>query len=37
LVVTLSKKTQSSNRTPRHYARMTLDPHGKVLKLSISR
>jgi len=37
LVVTLSKKTQISNRTHRHYARMTLDPHGKVLKLSISR
>jgi hypothetical protein len=37
VVVTLSKKINVSSHVHRHYARMTLDAQGKVLKLSMSR
>lgn len=36
-VVTVSKQYQVTNHMHRHYARMTFDNHGKVIKLSISR
>ncbi len=37
LVVTLSKRVPSGEREHPHYARLTLDPSGKVLKLAVSR
>jgi hypothetical protein len=36
-VVTFSKQVPSGNRFHAHYARLTLDPSGKVLKLAVSR
>ncbi len=36
-VVTLSKKVSSGGRRHPHYARLTLDENGKVLKLAVSR
>ena len=36
-VVTLSKQVQAATYTHRHYARVTLDRYGKMVKLSISR
>jgi hypothetical protein len=37
LVVTVSKQIEDSRRVHRHYARMTLDPKGKMVKLVVSR
>ncbi|MDF1498986.1 MAG: C25 family cysteine peptidase [Anaerolineales bacterium] len=37
MVVTLSKAVKSGERNHPHYARLTLDKHGKVLKLAVSR
>lgn len=37
MVVTLSKSIQSGERNHPHFARLTLDPAGKVLKLAVSR
>jgi hypothetical protein len=37
MVVTLSKSIQSGSRRHPHYARLTLDSAGKVLKLAVSR
>lgn len=37
MVVTLSKQIISEDRRHPHYARLTLDKHGKVLKLAVSR
>ncbi|MGA9532956.1 MAG: C25 family cysteine peptidase, partial [Anaerolineales bacterium] len=37
LVVTLSKNTRSGDRQHPHYARLTMDASGKVLKLAVSR
>ncbi len=37
MVVTLSKQIRSGDRTHPHYARLTLDKQGKVLKLAVSR
>ncbi|MFP3854552.1 MAG: C25 family cysteine peptidase [Anaerolineales bacterium] len=37
MVVTLSKTISSGERQHPHYARLTLDPEGKVLKLAVSR
>ena len=36
-VVTLSKNIQQNLRTHSQYARLTLDPSGKLVKLAISR
>jgi hypothetical protein len=36
-VVTLTKDVKTSKQVHHHYARMTLDPQGKVLKLTTSR
>jgi hypothetical protein len=36
-VVTFSKQVPSGARFHSHYARLTLDPSGKVLKLAVSR
>jgi hypothetical protein len=36
-VVTFSKQIPAGNRHHSHYARLTLDPSGKVLKLAVSR
>ncbi|MCL4560256.1 MAG: hypothetical protein M1281_06555 [Chloroflexi bacterium] len=36
-VVTLSKKVESAKQVHHHYARMTLDGNGKVIKISMSR
>lgn len=36
-VVTLSKQVQAATYTHRHYARVTLDRYGKMVKLSVSR
>jgi len=36
-VVTLKKQVQVATYTHRHYARMTMDPRGKMIKLSVSR
>jgi hypothetical protein len=37
MVVSISKSYQSANRTHAHYARVTLDGKGKMIKLAISR
>jgi hypothetical protein len=37
MVVTLSKQVKSGDRNHPHYARLTLDKQGKVLKLAVSR
>jgi tetratricopeptide (TPR) repeat protein len=37
LVVTLSKSFSDGGRTHPHFARLTLDPAGKVMKLAVSR
>jgi hypothetical protein len=37
MVVTLSKQIKSGDREHPHYARLTLDKQGKVLKLAVSR
>lgn len=37
MVVTLSKKVIDGANVHPHYARVTLDPHGKVTKLAVSR
>lgn len=37
MVVTLSKQIKSGDRNHPHYARLTLDKQGKVLKLAVSR
>jgi tetratricopeptide (TPR) repeat protein len=37
LVVTFSKHVKDGDRQHPHYARLTLDPSGKVLKLAVSR
>ncbi|MGD8849728.1 MAG: C25 family cysteine peptidase, partial [Anaerolineales bacterium] len=37
MVVTLAKKVQSGDRNHPHFARLTLDKQGKVLKLAVSR
>jgi hypothetical protein len=36
-LVTLSKQVRSENRDHRSYARITMDQHGKVVKLAVSR
>jgi len=36
-VVTLTKQAKTNARTHHHYARVTLDKHGKMVKLAISR
>ena len=37
LVVTLSKQVSEGSKLHPHFARMTLDPSGKVIKLAVSR
>lgn len=37
VVVTFSKQVNTSDQNHHQYARVTLDPHGKVVKLAISR
>jgi hypothetical protein len=37
MVVTLSKTIQAGDRNHPHYARLTMDQAGKVLKLAVSR
>jgi hypothetical protein len=37
MVITLSKQTADGQRTHPHFARLTLDPQGKVMKLAVSR
>lgn len=37
MVVTLSKQVKSGDRNHPHYARLTLDKQGKVIKLAVSR
>jgi hypothetical protein len=37
MVITLSKTVPEGGRRHAHFARLTLDPGGKVLKLAISR
>lgn len=36
-LVTLSKRVQQNNRTHNHFARITMDSKGKVVKLAVSR
>jgi hypothetical protein len=36
-LVTLSKKVPGGSRMHPHYARITMDAHGKVVKLAVSR
>jgi hypothetical protein len=37
MVITLSKKIPDGKRQHPHFARLTLDPEGKVMKLAVSR
>jgi len=37
VVVTFSKQLNGVDKPHRQYARVTLDPHGKVIKLAVSR